>query len=102
MVMMLDLESVGIVGPAGFRDLLEAGGVEEVRVVSAGELGLAIAMKVGENDFVLGRSRGGIRFFQSIDGAASVLIQHNITSFHTDMNGWLPRMLSKSKNRSQN
>lgn len=89
---------MSIVGPLSFKELLAAGSVQDT-VILAGDKGLVIALKVGGKDFVLGRQRGGPRYFYSVDGAASVLIQHGITGFYVDTIGWLPRTLTKNKKR---
>lgn len=94
--MITDMDSISVVGPLGFKELLVAGSVQDT-VIRAGEKGLVIALKVGGSDFVLGRSRGGVRYFHSIDGAASVLIQHGISQFDLDVTGWLPRTLTRNK-----
>jgi len=96
MIMSIDLMS--IVGPMGFKELLAANSVQDT-IIQAGDKGLIIAMKVGGKDFVLGRRRGGPRYFYSVDGAASVLIQHGITGFYVDTIGWLPRTLTKNQKR---
>ncbi|BBL36032.1 hypothetical protein Nstercoris_02311 (plasmid) [Nitrosomonas stercoris] len=89
---------MNIVGPTGFKELLAADSVQDT--VIRGEIkGLVIALRVGEKDFVLGRSRGGVRYFYSIDGAASVLIQYGINQFDLDLRGWLPRTLTKNQKR---
>ncbi|EFU5938112.1 partition protein [Shigella sonnei] len=94
--MIMDMDSVGVVGPTAFKELLAAGSVQNA-AIRASTQGLVIALKVGTSDFVLGRSRGGVRYFHSIDGAASVLIQHGICQFDSDVTGWLPRTLTRNK-----
>lgn len=92
----MEIDSMGVVGPTAFKELLAADSVQNA-AIRAGSQGLVITLKVGMNDFVLGRSRGGVRYFLSIDGAASVLIQHGIFRFDSDVTGWLPRTLTRNK-----
>lgn len=94
----MNIDSMSIVGPTGFKELLAGDSVQNT-VIQAGDKGLIIALKVGGKDFALGRRRGGVRYFYSVDGAASVLIQHGITGFYVDTMGWLPRTLTKNQKR---
>jgi len=94
--MIMDMDSLSIVGPLGFKELLAADSVQDT-VIRGNSKGLVITLKVGGKDLVLGRSRGGVRYFHSIDGAASVLIQHGINRLDLDLNGWLPRTLTRNK-----
>lgn len=96
--MSIDINLINTVGPTGFKELLAANGIQDT-TIQAGGKGLIIALKVDGKDFVLGRQRGGPRYFYSVDGAASVLIQHGITGFYVDTTGWLPRTLTKNKKR---
>lgn len=95
----MSVELLDVIQPSVFKGQLAAGSVTDT-VIQAGTKGLVITLKIGKNGFVLGRTRGGIRYFHAIDGAASVLIQHGITSFFVDTNGWLPRTLTKNPKRS--
>lgn len=92
----MNMDSLSVVGPLGFKELVAADSVQDT-VILGDSKGLVITMKVGGKDFVLGRSRGGVRYFHSIDGAASVLIQHGINRIDLDLNGWLPRTLTRNK-----
>ncbi|AZN65845.1 partition protein (plasmid) [Acinetobacter johnsonii] len=94
--MIMDMNSVGVVGPAGFKELLAANSVQDT-VIRCQDEGLVIALKVGGKDFVLGLSRGGVRYFRSFDAAASMLIQNGICRFESDLTGWHPRMFAKNK-----
>ena len=76
----MSVELLDVIQPSVFKEQLAAGSVTDT-VIQAGTKGLVITLKIGKNGFVLGRTRGGIRYFHAIDGAASVLIQHGITSF---------------------
>ena len=94
--MIMDMNSVGVVGPAGFKELLAANSVQDT-VIRCHYEGLVIALKVGGKDFVLGLSRGGVRYFRSFDAAASTLIQNGICRFESDLTGFHPRMFAKNK-----
>lgn len=94
----MNMDPLNIVGPLGFKELLAADSVHDT--IIRGEIkGLIIALKVGGKDFVLGRSRGGVRYFHSIDGAVSVLIQHGVNRFNLDLRDWLPRTLTKNQKK---
>ena len=92
----MDINSVGVVGPAGFKELLAANSVQDT-VIRCQDEGLVITLKVGGKDFFLGLSRGGVRYFRSFDAAASMLVQNGISRFESDLTGWHPRMFAKNK-----
>ena len=79
-----------------FKELVAAGSVTNVVIVGTGS-GLVVVLRVGMNDRVLGATRGGPRYFQSIDGAASVLQQAGIRTFNVNTTNWTPKTL-KIKN----
>lgn len=92
----MTIENASVVAPRVLRELAAAGSVSGAQVKS-GENGLLILLKVGMNDRVLGAARGGVRYFQSIDGAASVLQGYGIVQFEVDTSCWTPKTQSRSK-----
>ena len=64
--------SSSLVEPKILKELIAAGSVRHARVEPV-KGGLVIVLQVGMNERTLGAARGGIRLFQSLDGAASVL-----------------------------
>lgn len=65
----MSVELLDVIQPSVFKGQLAAGSVTDT-VIQAGTKGLVITLKIGKNGFVLGRTRGGIRYFHAIDGAA--------------------------------
>ena len=61
--------------------------------VEQADKGLVILFNVGSgmNERVLGQARGGVRYFQSFDGAASVLQSMGIMEFIARSANWVPR-----------
>jgi len=88
---MLDLLSKELT-PRVFKELVAAGGITGA-VVRGGAKGLIVVLRVGMNERVLGAARGGIRYFQRIDGAASILWQVGIREFSVDTTHWTPKTL---------
>ena len=72
----------------------ERGAVANVRVQQA-DKGLVIVFNAGGgmDECVLGQARGGVRYFQSFDGAASTLQQRGIMDFIARSQTWVPRTL---------
>ena len=73
-----------------FSDLVKNDRIESARV-ETGDKGL-IVITTGRNkeEHILGAARGGLRYFKSIDGAASVLQSHGITKFDCYIRDWIP------------
>jgi hypothetical protein len=86
------LELSNEVQPRLFRELVAAGSVSSA-VVRSFDKGLLIVLQVGLNERVVGAARGGPRYFQSIDGAASVLQQAGVRTFSVDTTNWTPKTL---------
>ncbi|CEE60317.1 conserved hypothetical protein [Xanthomonas citri pv. citri] len=87
-----DWESATIVEPKVYRELAAAGSVQGACIRPAGDdTGLVIVLRIGNQNRVLGRKVGGPRYFQSFDGAASVLAQAGITEWSASSEGWTPR-----------
>lgn len=86
------VESLQEVSAKVMREFVAAGGVRDVRVEQA-DKGLVILFNVGSglNERVLGQARGGVRYFQSFDGAASVLQSMGIMEFIARSANWVPR-----------
>ncbi|GLR55212.1 ParC family partition-associated protein [Shinella yambaruensis] len=94
-------DSLQVVEPKVFRELVATGAIQSVSV-RAVEQGLIVVVTIGDQQRVLGLHRGGARYFQSVDGAASVLQQNGITQFDADLVGWTPRTQPKgSRIRSE-
>ncbi|CEE15852.1 MULTISPECIES: ParC family partition-associated protein [Xanthomonas] len=91
----VDLESVPIVSPPIFRELAGAGAVQGACIRSVDdEKGLVIVLRVANQNRVLGVQRAlRPRFFQSVDGAASILQQAGITEWAAKIDNWTPRTL---------
>ena len=94
--MITNIDLTGVVGPTAFKELQAANSVQSATIRFVDQ-GLIIVLKIGQNARVLGRSRGGVRYFHSVDGAASVLVQHGIYKFDAEVEGWMPRTLSRNK-----
>ena len=74
------------------KELIAAGSVTSARVES-GDKGLMIVVRIGMNERVLGAARGGLRYFKSLDGAASVLQGYGIIKFEVDTAHWIPKTM---------
>ncbi|WP_423680233.1 ParC family partition-associated protein [Undibacterium sp. WLHG33] len=72
--------TASVVAPKVLKELIAAGSVSAARV-EPGDKGLLIVVRAGMNERVLGAARGGLRYFQSLDGAASVLQGYGIMKF---------------------
>ncbi|HQS01487.1 MULTISPECIES: ParC family partition-associated protein [Comamonadaceae] len=94
--MITDIDTMGVVGPTAFRELLAAGSVQGATIRVAGQ-GLIVVLHIGPNDRVLGQFRGGPRFFRSFDGAAAALRQNGVMQWDADATGWIPRTLLRGK-----
>jgi hypothetical protein len=87
---MLDLHRE--LTPRVFKELVAAGSISGA-TVRGGAKGLVVILRVGMTERVLGEARGGIRHFQRIDGAASILWQAGIREFNVDTTHWTPKTL---------
>ncbi len=76
--------------PKVLKELIAAGSVTSAHVES-GDKGLVIVVRVGMNERVVGVARGGLRYFQSLDGVASVLQGYGIMRFTVDIAHWVPK-----------
>lgn len=90
---MITFEAKDVINPTAFKEVLLIGGVKGAAVRRA-EKGLVLVLRIGEENRILGQYRGGARYFRSVDGAASVLIQHGIYEFNADLTGWVPKTLA--------
>lgn len=81
--------------PKVVKELIAAGSINAASVEGA-QGGLVIVLKVGMLDRTLGVARGGVRLFQSIDGAASVLQSYGIKKFSVDTTDWVPKTISRA------
>ncbi|PJX19989.1 partition protein (plasmid) [Advenella sp. S44] len=90
---MIMFDSKSVISPTAFKEVLSAGGIKSAAVRFA-DKGLILVLRIGEQERVLGQYRGGPRYFRTVDGAASVLIQHGLFKFEADVSGWLPRSLA--------
>ena len=89
-------DSLGVVEPKVFKELVATGVVHgaAIRASESGK-GLLVILDVGEQQRALGQYRGGPRYFQSFDGAVSLLQQNGITQFSGDSAGWIPKTQPK-------
>ena len=90
------IETKNVVGPKVFKEFAAAGSITSASIKVV-ERGLIVLLKIGSSERVLGQYRGGARFFQSFDGAAALLQQNGITTWHADTEGWTPRTALKKK-----
>lgn len=88
-----------VVPPKILKELIAAGSVSSARVES-GDKGLVIVVRAGMNDRVLGAARGGLRYFQSLDGAASVLQGYGIMRFDVNTEHWVPKTMARGYKQS--
>jgi hypothetical protein len=88
--MIQDVDSMGVIGPMALKDLLATNDIKGASIPFAPK-GLIVVLKVGENERVMGLFRGGVRYFQSMDGAAAALRQNGLLQFDVDATGWTPR-----------
>ncbi|HHL0209585.1 TPA: ParC family partition-associated protein [Klebsiella quasipneumoniae subsp. similipneumoniae] len=92
----IDMESVPIVAPPIFRELAAAGAIQGacIRTVSD-DAGLVIVLRIAGQNRVLGVQRAlRPRYFQSLDGAASILQQAGIKEWAAKIEeGWTPRTM---------
>jgi len=86
------LEMTSEVAPRLFKELVAAGSVSSA-VVKSYDKGLLIVLRIGLTERVVGAARGGPRYFQSIDAAASMLQQAGIRTFAVDTTNWTPKTL---------
>lgn len=84
--------TASVVAPKVLKELIAAGSVTSARVESS-DKGLVIVVRAGMNERVLGAARGGLRYFQSLDGAASVLQGYGIMRFDVDTAHWVPKTM---------
>ena len=90
------IENASVLAPRVLRELVAAGSVAGAQVKAA-DRGLLIVFRVGMNERVLGAARGGVRYFQSIDGAASVLQGYGIVQFAVDTTHWIPKTMIRAR-----
>ena len=95
---MITFEAKAVINPTAFKEVLLIGGVKGATVRLAKDKGLLVlVLRIGEENRILGQYRGGARYFRTVDGAASVLIQHGIYQFDAELTGWTPRTLFRSR-----
>lgn len=84
--------TASLVLPRILKELVAAGAVSDARVEPY-DKGLAVFVRVGANERLLGAARGGMRHFQSLDGVASVLQSYGITQFSVETANWVPKTM---------
>ena len=84
--------TASVVAPKILKELIAAGSISSARV-EAGDKGLVIVVRAGMNERVLGAARGGLWYFQSLDGAASVLQSYGIMQFDVNTAHWVPKTM---------
>jgi|SRR5471030_820023 len=87
-----------LIEPKIFKALMGAGSISNARIEVAaggpgGSGGLVIVVRAGLNEHTLGAARGGMRVFQSLDGAASVLQSYGIMRFEVNTENWVPKTM---------
>lgn len=96
---MITFDSGAVIDPVSFKEVLAAGGVNAATIGKA-DKGLVVVLRIAKKDRILGQYRGGPRYFSSLDGAGSVLVQHGIYQWETDAQGWVPRTLARASKRT--
>lgn len=86
------MTSATLIEPRILKELIQAGAVSSARVEVA-DKGLVVVLRAGMNDRVLGAARGGLRYFRTLDGAASVLQSYGILRFDCHTEHWVPRTI---------
>lgn len=89
---MLELHSE--LQPRIFKQLVADGGISSASIKGSAR-GLFVLVRVGSTDRALGAARGGTKYFQTLDGAGSVLWQAGIREFAVDMTNWIPKRLTE-------
>src|SRR5471030_1610191 len=84
-----------LIEPKIFKALMGAGSISNARieVAAGGSGGFVIVVRAGLNEHTLGAARGGMRVFQSLDGAASVLQSYGIMRFEVNTENWVPKTM---------
>jgi|SRR5450830_220206 hypothetical protein len=85
------ISNASVISTPVLREFVGAGSVTSARIESAGDKGLFIVVRIGMNERVLGAFRGGVRYFQSFDGAISNLQSFGIMRCDVDSTHWLPK-----------
>lgn len=88
----MPITNISAVTPKVLKELIAAGSVSTARV-EPGDKGLLIIVRAGMNERVLGAARGGFRYFQSLDGAASALQGYGIMRFDVSTEHWVPKTM---------
>lgn len=86
--------TASVIAPKILKELIAVGAVSAARV-EFGDKGLVIVVRAGMNERVLGAARGGLRYFQSLDGAASVLQSYGIMKFDVNTEHWVPKTVAR-------
>lgn len=94
---MLKIQPKDVINPTAFKEVVLIDGVKSATIRVA-EKGLVLAVRIGDEDRILGQHRGGPRYFRSFDAAASLLIQHGIYHWSADATGWRPKTLVRKWN----
>ncbi|MFA0921647.1 hypothetical protein ALP73_200054 [Pseudomonas coronafaciens pv. garcae] len=93
---MITIDSKTVINPVTFKDLMVLNRVQAASIGVTAK-GLVIVLRIGKDDSILGQYRGGPRYFQSFDAAASTLLQNGITEWETDAKGWIPKTVGRGK-----
>ena len=96
---MINFDSTAVIDPVAFKEVLAAGGVDAATIGKA-DKGLVVVLRIAKKDRILGQYRGGPRYFSSLDGAGSVLVQHGIFKWETNAQDWVPRTLTRVRKRN--
>jgi len=90
--------TVNVISPKTFKELIAAGSILSARV-EVTDKGIVIVLRAGMNERVLGAARGGLRYFRSLDGAASALQSHGIMQFDVNTVHWVPKTVARGYKR---
>lgn len=85
---------VNVVEPRAAKQFAGFGGITAASVRAEAD-GLLVVFLVNGAESVLGAARGGMRYFKSIDGAASAIKQLGVTEFSMNLEKWVPKNVSR-------
>ena len=90
----IDRDNLNILEPTAFKAFLTGPYVVNVAIIPF-EYDLVVTVEVASKIYLLGRSRGGLRLFKTIDGAAATLKQYGIENVVIYLNDWVPKTAQK-------
>ena len=81
---------VNVVEPRAAKQFAGFGGITAASVRAEAE-GIVVVFRVNGAESVLGAARGGMRFFKTIDAAASAIKQLGVKEFSMNLESWVPK-----------